>query len=169
MFFVDATTAATPMPFFVAEQATVVWRIPAQPNPCARRRANGSRATRIRPPRKPCKQVDFAWPWCDSADAAEASTRAGVVRLIGFALKDAAARYEKGPPGFAQMAVALRAVVPPDRLLADVLGAVRDRLMVTHRFPLTAADQAHLEYVLSATRNEQASAVLHGRRLVSRA
>jgi ATP-dependent helicase HrpA len=69
-----------------------------------------------------------------------------VVRLIGFALKDAMARYEKGPPGFAQMAVALRAVVPPDRLLADVLAAVRDRAFVGDD-PLPRSARAFAEQV----------------------
>jgi ATP-dependent helicase HrpA len=82
----------------------------------------------------------------DTAESAEASTRAGVVRLIGFALKDAMTRHEKGPPGFAQMAVALRAVVPPDRLLADVLGAVRDRAFVGED-PLPRSAKAFAEQV----------------------
>ena len=36
----------------------------------------------------------------DTLDAANASTRAGVVRLIRLALADAVARWEKGGPGF---------------------------------------------------------------------
>jgi ATP-dependent helicase HrpA len=66
----------------------------------------------------------------DTREAADAATRAGVVRLIGFALREALARYEKGAAGFAQASVQLRAAIPPERLLADVLAAVRDRAFV---------------------------------------
>jgi ATP-dependent helicase HrpA len=63
----------------------------------------------------------------DTREAADASTRRGVVRLIRLALKDAAARYEKGAPGFAQAALLLKPAIPTDRLLADVLDAIADR------------------------------------------
>jgi ATP-dependent helicase HrpA len=63
----------------------------------------------------------------DTRDAAQAATRAGVLRLMRRALKDALSRYEKGPPGFQQTALQLRAVVPPDRLQEDVLAAIVDR------------------------------------------
>ena len=66
----------------------------------------------------------------DTRDAADVSTRAGVVRLIGFALADAQKRYEKGGPGFAQAALALRTTIPTEALQADVLAAVRDRAFV---------------------------------------
>jgi len=66
----------------------------------------------------------------DTREAADASTRAGVVRLIGFALADAFKRYEKGLPGFAQAALALRTTIPTETLLGDVLAAVRDRAFV---------------------------------------
>ncbi len=66
----------------------------------------------------------------DTPEAAQASTRAGVVRLLRIALKDQLLRYEKAPPGFQAAALALKAAVPPDRLLADVLGAVCDRAFV---------------------------------------
>ena len=63
----------------------------------------------------------------DTPEAAEASTRRGVVRLIRFALKDALARYEKGAPGYSQAALALKPAIPSERLLADVLDAIADR------------------------------------------
>ncbi len=63
----------------------------------------------------------------DTREAADASTRRGVVRLIRLALKDAAARYEKGAPGFAQAALLLKPAIPTDRLVADVLDAIADR------------------------------------------
>ena len=63
----------------------------------------------------------------DTPEAAEASTRRGVVRLIRFALKDALARYEKGAPGYPQAALALKPAIPSERLLADVLDAIADR------------------------------------------
>ncbi len=63
----------------------------------------------------------------DTREAAQASTRAGVVRLIRLALREAMARYEKGGPGFAQAALALKPAVPTDRLLSDLLDLVADR------------------------------------------
>ena len=66
----------------------------------------------------------------DTAEAAQASTRAGVVRLLRIALKDQLLRYEKGPPGFAATALTFKAAIPSDRLLADVLAAVCDRAFV---------------------------------------
>jgi ATP-dependent helicase HrpA len=73
---------------------------------------------------------DVALRLLDTRDAAEASTRAGVIRLIRFQLKDALARYDKGPQGFQQIALQLRAAIPPDRLLDDVLAAVVDRAFI---------------------------------------
>ena len=66
----------------------------------------------------------------DTRAAAEASTRAGVVRLIRFALQDACTRLEKGAPGFAQSALQLKTTISTDALLADVLMAVCDRAFV---------------------------------------
>jgi ATP-dependent helicase HrpA len=63
----------------------------------------------------------------DTREAADVSTRRGVVRLIRLALRDAVLRYEKGAPGFAQAALTLKPVIPTDRLLSDVLDAVADR------------------------------------------
>ena len=63
----------------------------------------------------------------DTREAATTATRAGVLRLMRFALKDALARYEKAAPGFAQAALQLRTAIGTERLLADVLSAIVDR------------------------------------------
>jgi ATP-dependent helicase HrpA len=63
----------------------------------------------------------------DTRDAADAATRAGVMRLLKLALKDAAARFDKGGPGFGQAGLLLKTAIPSDRLLADVLAAAMDR------------------------------------------
>jgi len=63
----------------------------------------------------------------DTRDAADASTRAGIMRLLKLALKDAAARFDKGGPGFAQAGLQLKTTIQSDRLLADVLTAAMDR------------------------------------------
>jgi ATP-dependent helicase HrpA len=66
----------------------------------------------------------------DTRDAADAATRAGVLRLMRRELKDALARYEKAPPGFQPAALQLRTTIAPDRLQADVLAAIVDRAFV---------------------------------------
>ncbi|MCC6867313.1 MAG: ATP-dependent RNA helicase HrpA, partial [Burkholderiales bacterium] len=63
----------------------------------------------------------------DTAEAAQASTRAGVVRLVGLALRDAAARYAKPGPAFNDAALKLKATIATDRLHADVLAAASTR------------------------------------------
>ena len=63
----------------------------------------------------------------DTPGSAEVSTRRAVVRLVRLALRDALARWEKGGPGYAQAALALKTAVPSDRLLADVIDAIADR------------------------------------------
>jgi len=73
---------------------------------------------------------DVALRLLDTRDAAEASTRAGVIRLIRFQLKDVLARYEKGLPGFQPIALQLRATIAPDRLLGDVVEAIVDRAFI---------------------------------------
>jgi ATP-dependent helicase HrpA len=66
----------------------------------------------------------------DTRAAADASTRAGVVRLLRMALKSSLGAYEKGGAGFAQAAMQLKTSIPTDRLLADVLVAICDRAFV---------------------------------------
>ncbi len=85
----------------------------------------------------------------DTAPAAEASTRAGVVRLMRIALKDVLGRYEKGGPAFAQAALQLKAVLPTDRLLADVQNAATERAFLGDD-PLPRSEQAFAEQVKRA-------------------
>ncbi|CAG1003045.1 ATP-dependent RNA helicase HrpA [Burkholderiales bacterium] len=76
----------------------------------------------------------------DTRESADASTRGGIVRLIRIALGEAFARYEKGAPGFAQAALALKAAIPTERLLADVLDAIADRaFLADDPLPRTAS------------------------------
>jgi len=90
----------------------------------------------------------------DTREAADASTRQGVVRLLRIALKDAVARLEgtgrgAGPPGFAQAALQLRSVIPADRLHADLVAAVCDRAFVGDD-PLPRSERAFAEQVRRA-------------------
>ena len=66
----------------------------------------------------------------DTEDAALRATRKAVVRLIGFALKDAFRRYAKGSPTFNAVALQLRGVIAPDALLDDLLRAIADRAFI---------------------------------------
>ena len=63
----------------------------------------------------------------DTREGADAATRAGVLRLLRLALKDAVARFDKGGPGFAQAALQLKTAIATERLLTDVLAAATDR------------------------------------------
>ena len=85
----------------------------------------------------------------DTRESADASTRRGVLRLLRIALKDALAKHEKGGAGFAQAALALRAVAPADRLLADVLEAIADRAFLADD-PLPRSARAFDEQVKRA-------------------
>jgi ATP-dependent helicase HrpA len=85
----------------------------------------------------------------DTADAAAAATRAGVGRLIRFALRDQLGRFEKGAPGFNGAALALKAAVPTDRLLADLVAAVCDRAFIGDD-PLPRTARAFAEQVKRA-------------------
>jgi ATP-dependent helicase HrpA len=90
----------------------------------------------------------------DTPDAAAASARRGVVRLIRLALKDAMVRFDgakqgAGAPGFAQAALQLRAVIPTDRLQDDVLDAICDRAFVGED-PLPRSERAFAEQVRRA-------------------
>jgi len=85
----------------------------------------------------------------DTRDAAESSTRAGVMRLLRLNLKDATARFDKGGPGFAQAALQLKTTVPTDRLLADVLAAAIDRAFIGDD-PLPRNERAFTDQVKRA-------------------
>jgi ATP-dependent helicase HrpA len=80
----------------------------------------------------------------DTRAGADAATRAGVVRLLRFALRSALAAYEKGGPGFAQAAMQLKTAIPTAELLADVLCAVCDRAFVGDD-PLPRSEAAFAE------------------------
>jgi ATP-dependent helicase HrpA len=85
----------------------------------------------------------------DTAPAAAKATRRGVVRLVTLALKDAWSRYAKGPPAFNASALALRAKIPADALLADALAAIADRAFVGDD-PLPRDDAAFAAQVARA-------------------
>ena len=85
----------------------------------------------------------------DTRASADASMRAGVVRLIRFALGDAVTRLEKGAPGFTQAALQLKTTIPTDRLLADVLFAVCDRAFIGDD-PLPRTEAAFADQVKRA-------------------
>jgi ATP-dependent helicase HrpA len=85
----------------------------------------------------------------DTRDAAEAATRVAVVRLIREQLKDAVQRWERNPPGFAAAALLLKAAIPTDTLLADVLAAVGDRAFIGED-PLPRTARAFAEQVKRA-------------------
>jgi ATP-dependent helicase HrpA len=85
----------------------------------------------------------------DTAEAAAASTRAGVLRLLRIALHDALARHHKGGAGFTPSALQLKAAMPVDRLLADVLEAVAVRALLADD-PLPRDERAFAEQVKRA-------------------
>jgi ATP-dependent helicase HrpA len=87
----------------------------------------------------------------DTREAAAASHRAGVVRLIRLAMKDALARLagKSGPPGFAQSALQLKPAIAADRLLADLTNAICDRAFVGDD-PLPRSESAFAEQLKRA-------------------
>ncbi|MCL2310184.1 MAG: ATP-dependent RNA helicase HrpA [Proteobacteria bacterium] len=85
----------------------------------------------------------------DTPEAALQDTRAGIVRLTRFALRDLLTRWEKQPPGFQQPALQLKPLIPSDRLLADVLNAVCDRAFIGDD-PLPRNEKAFNEQVKRA-------------------
>jgi ATP-dependent helicase HrpA len=85
----------------------------------------------------------------DTPETAEASTRAGVIRLLRLQQKDALGRYEKGAPGFAQAALELKATVATPALLADVIEAVVDRAFIGDD-PLPRNERAFADQVKRA-------------------
>jgi ATP-dependent helicase HrpA len=63
----------------------------------------------------------------DTPEVAAAAMRGGARRLLWLALAAQMKQLDKGLPGFTQAAMQLRAVIPPDGLRADLLGAIADR------------------------------------------
>ena len=80
----------------------------------------------------------------DTRDAAERSTRAGVIRLLRIALKSNLAGHEKGGAGFAPAAMQLKTTIPTEALLSDVLAAVCDRAFIGDD-PLPRSETAFAE------------------------
>jgi len=66
----------------------------------------------------------------DTRQAADAATRQGVIRLLGFELGDALSRHLKAPPALAAVALQLRGAVAPERLQDDLRAAIADRALV---------------------------------------
>jgi ATP-dependent helicase HrpA len=85
----------------------------------------------------------------DTHDAADASTRAGVIRLIRLQLKESLSRFEKAPPEFLQAALQLKSVVPADVLRTDVQSAIVDRAFIGDD-PLPRNDRGWNEQVKRA-------------------
>ncbi len=66
----------------------------------------------------------------DTAAAADASMRGGVVRLVSLALKEQMRQVERNLPGLTQAALQLRSIVSPDDLKSDLLAAIADRAFI---------------------------------------
>ena len=78
-----------------------------------------------------CEEQDgVALTLFDTRDAADAATRQGVIRLIGFELGDALARTLENAPAWTTIGIQLRAAVPLDRLQDDSRAAVADRAFI---------------------------------------
>jgi ATP-dependent helicase HrpA len=82
----------------------------------------------------------------DTNAAAEAATRAAVVRLIRIELKEALRRWEKAPPGFVATALSLRPVMAADTLFADVIAATCMRAFLGDD-PLPRSESAFADQV----------------------
>ena len=85
----------------------------------------------------------------DTRSAADASTRAALLRLLKVQFKDALQRLEKQPPGFAQAALMLKTAIPTDALLADAVTAICDRAFIGDD-PLPRSERAYTEQVKRA-------------------
>ena len=72
-----------------------------------------------------------------------------MVRLLRLALRDAMTRYEKGGTAFAPAALLLKATIPTDRLLADVLEAAFSRASLGDD-PLPRTEQSFADQVKRA-------------------
>ncbi len=66
----------------------------------------------------------------DTRAAADAATRQGVIRLIGFDLADALARSLKAAPAWTAIGLQLRGAIPLERLQDDLRMAIADRAFV---------------------------------------
>ncbi|WP_028536045.1 ATP-dependent RNA helicase HrpA [Paludibacterium yongneupense] len=66
----------------------------------------------------------------DTETAAQASHRAGVVKLLSLQLKEHMKQLGRGLPGMTQIALQLRAVANADILLADAIATICDRAFI---------------------------------------
>ncbi|MCS6995777.1 MAG: ATP-dependent RNA helicase HrpA [Casimicrobiaceae bacterium] len=71
----------------------------------------------------------------ETATEAARAHREGVLRLLSIALKVPLRAFEKGPPGFAQAALALKPVVATEQLLADFQRALASRALLGDEEP----------------------------------
>ena len=85
----------------------------------------------------------------DTRAAAESSTRAALIELMGGQLKDALRPWEKAPPGFAQIALQLKPGLSSDGLLRDALAAVRARAFLGED-PLPRTQRAFADQIRRA-------------------
>jgi len=66
----------------------------------------------------------------DTREAADASMRAGVIRLLRFGLKEQMKQLDKSLPGLTQAAMQLRGIADADDLKADLVNAICDRAFI---------------------------------------
>jgi len=71
----------------------------------------------------------------DTRDKAEDAHRAGVRRLMSFALKEQLKQLERSLPGFNALALRFQATMPAERLRADLLEAIVDRAFIGEDTP----------------------------------
>jgi len=66
----------------------------------------------------------------DTREAADASMRAGVIRLLRFEMKEQMKQLDKSLPGLTQAVMQLRGVANADDLKADLVNAICDRAFI---------------------------------------
>jgi ATP-dependent helicase HrpA len=66
----------------------------------------------------------------DTRDAADASMRSGVIRLLRIELKEQMKQLDKTLPGLTQAAIQLRGIADADDLKADLVSAICDRAFI---------------------------------------
>ena len=66
----------------------------------------------------------------DTPDKARAAHREGVKRLLAVELKEPVKSLERALPGFNALALRFNAVIPADRLRADLVAAILDRAFI---------------------------------------
>jgi ATP-dependent helicase HrpA len=66
----------------------------------------------------------------DTRDKADEAHRKGVKRLLSFELREQLKNLERGLPGFTQLALKFSAMIPADKLKADLVDAIVDRAFI---------------------------------------